>query len=231
MTEDTSTTSTSESGSGGSGEPNPGEGNDGGAGGTAAAEKFAAEREKLQREARDRQSAQHKAEAKAAELQAELEKLKGASGDETPVPTAGLTAEQVQEQVRQAMRQEEVRTRGLASAVATAKEQYPDADPSVLDTSKYETAEEFLAAAQASHEQVSSHLEARLADREKELRERYAAVHGELPAPVEPPKDTPTGDPTIEQLSAMSVPELDKLEKRAPGTIDRVLRSADPMNT
>lgn len=230
MSEDTSTTTTSEPGSGDPGGSGTGEGADGGAGGTAAAEKFAAEREQLQREARERQSAQHKAEAEAARLKAELDKLKGASGDETPTPAAGLTAEQIQEQVRQAMRREEARTRELTAAVATAKEQYPNAEASVLDSSRYETAEEFLAAAQASHDRFTSHVDELAAKKEEELRARYAEKFGELPAPVETPADTPTGDPTVEQLSSMSVSQLEELEARTPGVIDRVLRSADQLN-
>lgn len=232
MSEENPTTTTSEPGSGGSGDPTPGEGADGGAGGTQTAEQFAAEREALQREARVRQSEADKAKAEAARLKAELEQMKGASGDETPTPAAGLTAEQVQEQVRQAMRREEVRTRELAAAVETARAEYPNAEASVLDTSLYETAEEMLVAAKASHDTLSSHVDAIVAQREKELREQYAKTYGELPAPPDSTDGAgATGDPSIEQLNSMSLDELDALEKRAPGTIERVMRSADQLTT
>ena len=229
MSEETTTTTTSESASGAPDGGAAGAGGDGGAGGTAAADAFAAERARLETLARDRQSAADKATAEAARLKAELDKVKGASGGEQPAPT-NLTLEQVQEQVRQAMRQENARARELSQAATTAKEQYPNALPSVLDA-EYESAEEMLEAVRVSHESVASHIEETLKAREEELRQRYAERLGELPAPVEATTETTTstGIPTIEQLSAMNQDQLEALERETPGIIDKVLRSADQL--
>lgn len=205
-----------------------GEGGEGGAGGDAAAEQFAAEREQLQREARLRQSEADKAKAETARLQRELDEAKkGTSGEETPAPSAGLT----EEQVRQVMRREAARASEMSSAVETARSEFPNADPKVLSNlESYDSADELLVAAKASHDTLSEHLSAREKSIEEDIRKRYAAIHGELPAPPDNSgKDTPTGDPTITQLSAMSQAELEALEKRAPGTIERVLNSADQL--
>lgn len=203
-----------------------GTGDDGGAGGTAAADKLAAERDAAEQRARSFQADRDKARREADELKAELAKAKGASGDETPAPS-GLS----EEQVRQVMRRESARTRELAAAVETARSEFPNADPSVYsDTDSYETAEEFLTAAKASHDRLAGHLADREKEIEEEVRKRYAEKFGELPAPPEDPgKGQGAGDPTVEQLSSMSQAQLDQLEKDKPGVIDRVLRSADQL--
>lgn len=226
MPEETTTTTTSESASGAPDGGAGGAGGDGGAGGTAAADAFAAEKSRLEALARDRQSAADKAAAEAARLKAELDAIKGASGGETPA----LTPEAVQEQVRQVMRQEQARSRELASAATIAKEQYPNALRSVVEAD-YESAEEMLEAVRSSHETITSQIEETLKAREEELRQRYAERLGELPAPVEATTEgsTSTGDPTIEQLSAMTTDQLDALDKEHPGLIDRVMRSADQL--
>lgn len=206
-----------------------GEGGKGGAGGTGdAAEQFAAEREALQREARVRQSEADKAKAEVARLQAELAaKDEGASGGETP--TLGMT----EEQARQVMRREMARARELADAVETAKKDYPDALPAVFaELDKYDSADDLLVAAKASHDQFADHRKA-IAERvEAETRARYAERYGELPAPSTPEDEGgAAGEPTVAQLSAMTQAQLDALEARSPGLIARVLRSADQLTT
>ena len=96
---------------------------------------------------------------------------------------------------------------------------------------KYESAEDLMAAAKASHDSIAARMGAERDRIEAEIRQQSEAHYGPLPAPRESDQgNQPNGDPTVAQLSAMSVDELDELEKRSPGTIERVLRSADQMS-
>lgn len=200
---------------------------DGGAGGTEAAEKLAAERDALQAEARRHQAERDRVAAERDRLKRELEAAKGASSGETPASDKPLSAAEIAEQVRTAMRQEQARSRELAAAEATAREQFPNADSAILARAdEFDSAEELLEAARASHQATSSLLEDRLKAAEQELRERYEKVHGPLPEPVSASETPPSGVPTIEELSAMNQRQLDALEAQNPGVIDRVLRSA-----
>lgn len=208
--------------SGGSDDSTGGE-QDGGAGGTGSSDSSEKLREAEAR-ARSFQSEADKARKQIAELEARL-KGKDESGDETPAPT-GLT----EEQVRQVMRREAARTRELADAVETAKAEYPNADPSTLVADKYESAEEMLEAVKASHETLTAHIDARVKAEEERVRKLYAEKYGELPAPPDPKQGDGGGDPTLAQLSAMSIPQLEELERRSPGVIERVQRSADQLN-
>ena len=225
MPEDNPTTATSEGTSTASDDVGGGSA-DGGAGGTDAAEKLAAERDALQAEARRHQAERDRVAAENARLKAEL--AKGTSSGETPASGSGLTAEQIAEQVRTAMRQEATRSRELALAAETARKEYPNALGSIFQNpEEFDSAEELLETARASHQTLSSFIEERTKAAEKELRDRYEAVHGPLPEPASADGPAPSGDPTVEQLSSMSIAQLDALELKEPGIIDRIIRSAD----
>jgi len=227
MSEDTSTTATSEGTSSDAG-ASAGGSADGGAGGTEAAEQLAAERDALQAEARRHQAERDRVAAERDRLKRELAAAKGTSSDETPAAASGLTAEQIAEQVRMEMRREATRTREIAAAEATAREQYPNANPEIFArVDEFDSAEALVEAVRSSHEATTSLIQDRLQAAEKELRERYEKVHGPLPEPAQTSEQTaPAGTPSIEELSAMNQAQLDALEKREPGVIDRVLRSA-----
>ena len=223
MSEDTATTDTSNSTS-------PG-GDDGASGGTdSTVEQLTAERDALRSEARQHQSERDRVKAERDRLKAELDAARAASSDEPPASTtSGLTAAQIAEQVRMEMRRESVRSRELAQAATTAKAQYPNAVPGVFDA-EYDTAEELLEAARASHETLTGFIADKVSAAEKDIREKYEAVHGPLPAPAGGDgSPAPSGDPTIEQLSEMNQAQLDALEKKEPGIIDRIIRSADQL--
>ena len=224
MPEDNPTTATSE-GTSNPADAGTGGSADGGAGGTDAVEKLTAERDALQAEARRHQAERDRAKAELDKIKADLAKANGASSEETPA--SGLTAEQV----RMEMRREMARTRELNDAVATARSQYPNALGDVFSRlDEYDSPEELLEAARASHEALSSHLDAQMAQKEKELRERYEKVHGPLPeTSTSPDAPAPKGDPTVDELSDMTVSQLDALEAKEPGIIDRIIRSADQL--
>jgi len=222
MPEDNPTTGTSDSTS-------PGADNGGSGGTDSTVEQLTAERDALQAEARQHQSERDRVKAERDRLKAELDAAKAAPTGETPATGTPLTAEQIAEQVRMEMRREATRSRELAQAVQTAKEQYPNAVPSVFDA-EYDTAEELLETARTSHETLTGFIAARAEAMEKDIRDKYEAKYGPLPAPASGGDQAPpSGDPTIEQLSEMSQAQLDALEKKEPGIIDRVIRSADQL--
>ena len=225
---DNPTTATSEGTSSASDDVAGGSG-DGGAGGTEAAEKLAAERDAFQAEARRHQAERDRVAAERDRLKRELDAAKGSSSDETPAPSdKPLTAAQIAEQVQTAMRREAARSREIAAAEATAREEFPNADSALFARiDEFDSAEDLLEAARSSHNATSELLKDRLAAAEKELRERYEKVHGPLPEPVSASDTPPSGTPTVQELSAMSQAQLDALEAKEPGIIDRVIRSAN----
>lgn len=211
-----------------------GSGANGGASGTdSSAEQFAKELEALKAEARKNQGEADRARAEVAKLKAQLDARPDPSVEGTPAPTPSNVS--VEEQVRRAMRLEAARSRELLTAAETARNEYPNALASVTrDLDQYDSAEELMEAARQSHDSLTAHIDERTAAAEKALRERYEQVHGPLPEPSggsTGDAPVPTGDPTIEQLNAMTTDQLDRLEEEKPGIIEKVLRSADQLNT
>jgi len=198
-------------------EPNPAPSGDGGAGsgtegsggGSQTADAFAEERARLEQRARDFQSAKDKAET-------ELAALKAAS---TPAATEAqpLTAEGVLSLLE--------RRDAIAAVKASATEQFPNADPSILArASEYESAEALTAALQASDASIKAQVDARLQTEADALVARYREKFGDLdPTPPNSDPEAAGGDPTIEQLAAMSSAEFDAVPEEV---IERVMRSA-----
>ena len=213
----------------GSASADAGGSDDGGASGTGlTVEQLTAERDQLQAEARRHQAERDRATAEATRLRAEL--AKGTSSDETPASDKPLTAAQIAEQVRTAMRQEASRSRDLALAAETARKEYPNALASIVQNpEEFDSPEELLETARASHESLTAFISEKTAAAEKELRDRYEAVHGPLPEPASADGPAPSGDPTVQQLSEMSIAQLDALEAKEPGIIDRIIRSAEQL--
>jgi chromosome segregation ATPase len=226
VSDNNSTQGASDENQGGSGDSQTGSSADGATGGTQAADQLAVELEREKARTRSFQGELDREKQRAADLQAELDKVKdGGSGGEQSA--TGMTPEDVARIVRR----EQERASAMTAALETARKDFPNADPSVFaDVSKYDSAEDLVAAARQSHDRLADHFKSREAALEKDIRERYEAVHGPLPAaPADDSEGQATGDPTIEQLSSMTQADLDALEKRAPGTIERVLASRDQM--
>lgn len=217
VSEDTSTTATSEADPAASGDAGSGSAGDGGAGGTQASVSI----EDLEALRRDFQSAQDKSIARITSMLDErlAPKPKDDSDDE-PQP---LTAEDVRREAASAVQNAQI----IFASVGDLKAEFPLADPSIYsDLTRFESVEALRAAVEGSHSRTDALVAPALQEKEKEIRAKYAERYGDL-GPMEPTDTTPAGDPTIEQLSRMSQPELDQLEKDNPGVIDRVLRSAN----
>jgi hypothetical protein len=108
---------------------------------------------------------------------------------------------------------------------------YPHADPALFSPerlSSYRSPDSFEFEVAESHRRVDSILVTQTKAIEERIREELAkqfpgAAGGLGPAGATPP---PGGDPTVEQLQAMSMEEWDDLEARNPGVIERVLSAA-----
>jgi hypothetical protein len=116
----------------------------------------------------------------------------------------------------------------LSQVSEQLKAQFPHANPSLFTAERLATfgnAEALRLAAEDSHNRVAAILAADREAREAELREQLASgtagSHG--PAGNTPP---PSGDPTLEQLSSMTLSEIDALEAANPGVVDRVMAQA-----
>ncbi len=141
----------------------------------------------------------------------------GSSTDPEP-----MTAEDIRREAASAI----YLAQQVGGAVAGLQTEFPYADKGIYsDLSRFESVESLRAAAEASHQRITALIEPALAEKEKEIRAKYAERYGDL-GPDEPTDTTPSGDPTLEQLGRMKQSELDRLEIDNPGVIDRVLRSA-----
>lgn len=200
--------STDEPGTGGDG----GAGGDGGSGGGAPADSFAGERDRLTKAARDNQS-------RADRLQAELDRIRAAAsgqpepkGDE-PARTStdvGLLFDLRDE--RDALK----------------AEFGEDADPTILSRYRDFSSPEELRMAVEQRVDAAKALRERLErEAEERIRKQYEERHGPLKQEPAGGNSGSTGLPSIEQLAAMSVRELDEVDaKHGAGTVERILADA-----
>lgn len=195
---------------GGDGTGAGGDGAGTGGGSQSSADTFAEERAKLQETARGLQAERDR-------LKAELAAARKPEVDEGNQPQP-LTAEGVLTLLE--------RRDAIASVKAAAPEKYPNADPSILArANEYESAEALTAALEASNTLLGQHIEARAKTASEELLARYVERFGEIePAPQgDGTGGSAGGDPTIDELAAMSQSEFEAV---APEVRDRVMRSA-----
>lgn len=189
-------------------------GNDGSsAGSQAAADAFAADKAALEQRARDEQ-------ARADRLQAELDKL----NKPTPPPPPPTDRVFTRDEFRVEMR----RQREMAEAVAALKSEYPEADNGLFDVDQFDTVEQLTAAVKNSDAANKARLEALKAKADEEVRARYAERYGPLdPAPAGGDAGDSSAPPTVEQLRAMSMDEMDAVEaKFGAGAIQNILRTS-----
>jgi hypothetical protein len=205
------------------GAANPGAAADGGsATSQAGADTFATERDSYEAERRQLQSQRDRLRAEVAEL--EGKRGAAAKSDEGPRP---LTAEEMRREMQSTL----LRTQELSDAKVSLRERYPDAEDSVFARAyEFESAEDFAVAVERSHNAISKTVEARLAAREAEIRERYEKAYGPL---KESPVDTGQGGgitgalPTVQQLASMPFAEYEEAEEKwGKDTIDKILRQA-----
>jgi hypothetical protein len=139
-----------------------------------------------------------------------------------PAPAAGPDLGEF----RKSLLSEVVTATRLTHAAERLKAEYPHAlvaDPTAFDrAAEFGSVESFEAYVKSAHDRVAALLPAPAGGEATPPNPAAAAA-------VTPPAGSPggqAGDPTPEQLAAMSIPEMNELERTSPGVIDRVLRSA-----
>lgn len=207
-----------------SGDANPGASGDGGATATtptATAESLAtAERERQEQARRDLQSERDRERAAREKAERELAALKGSTSKpeaDTPLTRAELLA-------TLDARDRAVKLREAASSFR-ASDDFKFADKAIFDKAdQFDSVEALKAAAEQSHAAaksvIDSTVEAQVQARLEEASKQYGFQLA--PAPADNPT-TPTGDPTMAQLAAMSMDEFDQVPQEV---IDRVMSNA-----
>lgn len=190
-----------------------------GAGSQAAADTFAAERETFESQRRALQSERDR-------LKAELDKLKAGATPAAPAQTeTALTAESVMALLK--------KDREMTALAADLKGQFTLADPTLFQSyESFDNADAFRVAVENSHNSVKARVEAEtqpaIAAAVEAAIAPYIQRYGRL---AETPQTTEgaaaTGLPTIAQVQAMSMAEMEALvAQHGDDVIDRILRSA-----
>lgn len=157
-------------------------------------------------------------------LRVEFERLTAPAGDASgDAAASGASSESLTQA-------DIARIISVQTALPTLRQEFPHADPAFFEADhalSYGSVTALRMAAQASHDRVASILEAERPAVEQRLREEFAKANPGAAGPANGGgTEGGTGDPTPAQLAAMSMDELDELEKANPGVLDRVLRSA-----
>ena len=121
--------------------------------------------------------------------------------------------------------------REFLRAEVELKEQYGSADPGLFSDSdtRFDSVEAFRAAVEDSHRSIEERVKSREEQLEADIRARYAERYGPLEIDIpggEPPANG-TGLPTLAQLHEMSMAQMDALEEKHPGAIDRIIATAN----
>jgi hypothetical protein len=129
---------------------------------------------------------------------------------------------------RQSVLTDVLRAQQMASGVQQARADFPHADPTLFTperVAQFGSVESFRFAAEESHRRVASILDSERSTIEAQVREELGLQGGGAGGPQ---GETPAqgGDPTPEQLAAMTMGEWDDLERESPGIIERVLTRA-----
>ena len=130
---------------------------------------------------------------------------------------------------RQSVLSDVLRAQSMVSGVERARSDFPHADPTLFTperVAQFGSVESFRFAAEESHRRVASILDSERATIETKLREELGLQSGGAGGSQ---GDTPAagGEPTAEQLAAMTMEQWDKLEAESPGVISRVLARAE----
>jgi hypothetical protein len=196
-----------------------GSGNSGAEGGaTSTADSFAAERERLTAQARAHQARADKAEQDRKDLEARLAKLEKNESESSDPPKAPTL-----EEVQQAARSASLTANALLRAEAPLLTEFPDADKGIFDRlDQFDSVEALRAAVETSHLKTKSQKDAMREEITAEVLKDVQEKHGIELTPKDPATPVSSGDPTIEELNAMSQVQLDALEAKNPGITARV---------
>lgn len=163
-------------------------------------------------------------------LASELEALRAnAAGSDGGSGESG-SSEFDPESFRRSLMHDVLGATALQAAAVSLRTEFPHADPALFAPERladFRSPEALRLAASDSHARVASALAVEKQAIEERLRAEMEAKYGSGTGSQNGGgTEGGTGDPTPAQLSAMSLDELDELEKANPGVIDRVLRSA-----
>jgi len=123
-------------------------------------------------------------------------------------------------EIRAAMRTENA----LLRAEAPLREEFPEADKTIFSRIEdFDSVEALRAAVETSHLKAKSEKDKMREEVTAEVLKDVGDKYGLELTPADPPSgETGSGDPTVEQLNAMSQVQLDALEAKNPGIIARV---------
>lgn len=120
-----------------------------------------------------------------------------------------------------------------ARAAEALRQQFPHADSSLFTAGKlaeFGSVDALRIAVEDSHNRVASILTEGRAAIEEQVRKEFAEKYGIKDDPVGGSGSEGTvGDPTVDQIRAMTLQDQLELEKKNPGVIKRVLRSASQL--
>lgn len=169
------------------------------------------------------------------QMQGELDRLKAAQTPATPTPAPTTDSGFDPDGFRRQLLTDVYSATALRESVATLRTEFPNADPSFYDADmlmEFDSPEALRAVVEADHKRVQSIVEAAVAAAlaaagvQQGGQGQGQAQGGSPLGPGNPGGAVVTGDPTIQQLMAMSFAEQDAYEKANPGVIERVLRAA-----
>lgn len=168
--------------------------------------------------ARSFQAAADKANAELAALRASAPKPADGTGGGTGAADGGLDLQSL----RNSLLGDVMGATRIAQAVPTLQQQFPKADPAIYDRlADFGSVDALRVAIEDSHRRVSDILASDLKAQEDKLRAEFASkigAGGGAAGGV-----VPDGEPTLEQLNAMSTSELHALEQKTPGITRRIL--------
>lgn len=155
--------------------------------------------------------------------------LATAKAGTTPAPAATEAPGSDLDSLRSMFLREAVGVVALATQVPTIRSEFPHADSALFEPERmaqFSSPEAYRQAVEDSHRRVAAILDAGWAEREQKLRDELAAKFGDTGAAGVGGTVPAGGDPTPTQLNAMTTAEIDALEAKNPGVVERVLRKA-----
>lgn len=173
-----------------------------------------------------------RAEAQRRETQRQLDLTKNqlvqaTAGTPAPAPVpAGSDADFDPVAFRRQLLGEVAQVTAVQGAAVRLLTEFPHADPDLFGArlAEFGSVDALRLAAEASHLRVASVIAGEKATIEAQVRAEMAAAHGG--GSGQPGIPGTPGDPTPAELAGYSIEQMDALEAKNPGVLDRVMRSA-----
>jgi len=216
----------------GTSEPNPaapsgaqGSGGDGGTGGSADAGSLAAgDGSAWEARAREWQGKHDRLASELNQVRADLDGIRGTGVGE---PDANGVIEFDPDVFAARLEERWTKRSELRDAAAALRGEFGYADDDIFAyAQEFDSVDALRAAAEASHARTQARVDSAVAEREAALRAEVTQKYGvRFDTPVTGGQ-SPSGDPSIADIQAMSLREQIVFEDENPGVIDRVIRQA-----